>query len=698
METTEKGRAMEAPTTRILTPARIVALALIAALIGGLMYARFGPDSGPVSVPDGAKAGDLVLEQCDYATEDGAYEADCGTLVVPENRADPQSRLIALPVTRIHAQSDDPAEPIFRLEGGPGVTNMKFSKASRFAGERDVVLVGYRGVDGSSRLDCPEVESALKRSTDFLAESSFRRYADAFRSCADRLTDEGVDLAGYSLGQRVDDLEAARVALGYDRVDLLSESAGTRTAMIYSWRYPESVHRSVMIGANPPGHFLWDPRTTDEQIGRYAALCSQDGACADRTDDLAASMRETATDIPDRWWFLPIEEGNVRLGAFYGLMESTADAGPLNGPAILDSWLAADDGDQSGFWLSSVMGKYSLAEAWVWGDLAAASRADVAAAREYFSSGEHRADSILGNPATEFMWAGGRLLDAWPATPGDDEYSRMQTSEVETLVVGGTLDFSTPPQAATEELLPYLPNGHQVVLAGFGHTTDFWTQQPEAGSRLINTFLDSGRVDDSLYEPRTVDFTPGLGHGWIAKIVIGVMLALATLTVLSLLRMPFSVRRRAAFGPKAGAAMRSLYASVLGVGGWVVGALIVITTMPGVPLDDELLAVLSAGVPVGLAVYWGWVHRDWPAERKRLGLAAAAAGALAGAWLGFQATDDLLAILAAIGGAVAGANLTLILLDMARIRSVDDEVAAGTTVDALRPSLEPAAPTGAGRS
>src|SRR5918995_6939675 len=120
---------MPAPNTRIFTPARIVALALIAILVGGLAYLRFAPDSGSVSVPEGAKAGDLILEPCDYATEAGTYKADCGTLVVREHRADPQSRLIALPVTRIRARSDRPAEPIFRLEGGPGVTNMKFEKA-----------------------------------------------------------------------------------------------------------------------------------------------------------------------------------------------------------------------------------------------------------------------------------------------------------------------------------------------------------------------------------------------------------------------------------------------------------------------------------------------------------------------------------------------------------------------------------------
>jgi hypothetical protein len=44
-------------------------------------------------------------------------------------------------VTRIHARSGEPAEPIFRLEGGPGEANMDFPMASRFAEDRDVVVV-----------------------------------------------------------------------------------------------------------------------------------------------------------------------------------------------------------------------------------------------------------------------------------------------------------------------------------------------------------------------------------------------------------------------------------------------------------------------------------------------------------------------------------------------------------------------------
>jgi pimeloyl-ACP methyl ester carboxylesterase len=72
----------------------------------------------------------------------------------------------------------------------------------------------------------------------------------------------------------------------------------------------------------------------------------------------------------------------------------------------------------------------------------------------------------------------GALVDAWPAAPDKREYSQVRTSNVETLLIGGELDFSTPPQAATKELLPYLPNGHEVVLPGIGHTASIFACSP----------------------------------------------------------------------------------------------------------------------------------------------------------------------------------------------------------------------------
>src|SRR4249919_1171079 len=174
---------------------------------------------------------------------------------------------------------------------------------------------------------------------------------------------------------------------GYNRIDLLSESAGTRTAIIYSWRYPDSIHRSIMIGVNPPGHFLWDPRTTDEQIDRYAALCAKADSCRARTDDLAASLRQANQEIPNRWFFLPVKKGNVRIASFFGLMESTAAATPYAGPTIIDMWLSAAEGDPSGLWAGSFIADVFFSKLFVWGQYAAFGRADAQAARDYFSSG-----------------------------------------------------------------------------------------------------------------------------------------------------------------------------------------------------------------------------------------------------------------------------------------------------------------------
>ena len=645
-------------------PTRIVALTLIGLVLLGLAYVKLATAEETVTVPKGALAGDLLLDPCTYSTENGSYAADCGTLVVPENRADPQSRLIALPVTRIRSLSDHPAEPVFWLKGGPGLTNMQLPWANRFAEDRDVVLVGYRGVDGSSVLDCPEVESAVKHSTDILSKKFFDSYAAGFRACAARLTDKGVDLAGYTLAQRVDDFEAVRKALDYDRIDLLSESVGTRTAMIYAWRYPESIHRSVMMSVNPPGHFLWDPETTNELIGRYSDYCAKDASCSTRTDDLAALMGRT--DVPEHWFFLPVKDSSVPVASYFGLMETTSESAPLNGPMTLSSWLSAADDDASGFWFQSLLGDLAFPALGVWGDYAAVATIDARASRTYFSSGEQRDTSNLGYAATAFIWGGGQLADAWPAGPDDDEYAVVRPSNVETLLISGELDFATPPQAATEELLPTLPNGHQVVLPGFGHSTTIWTEQTAAGTRLINTFLSTGRVDDSLYEPQPVDFTPEVTQSALGKGIAGAMVGLAALTVLSILWM--AVRRKPRFGRKTSPILRSLYAIVLGLGGWFAGVLLVITTMPGTPLDDPWLATISVGLPVGLGVYYAWLDRGWSARTKLTGFVAGVGGALLGAWLGFHAATDLLALVTSIVGAIAVGNLALILLNVVRDR------------------------------
>jgi pimeloyl-ACP methyl ester carboxylesterase len=661
-------------TKRIYSPSRIVALAIIGVMLFGMTYIGFASGDAAVSDPLGAHAGELTMRPCTYGTEKGAYRADCGTLVVPENRADPRSRLIALPVTRILARSSHPLAPIFHLNGGPGITNMSFPQADRLAADHDVVMVGYRGVDGSSQLNCPEVTTALENSSDYLAKASLAAYSQAFASCARRLERSGVDLTGYTLEEQAGDIEAARVALGYKRIDLLSDSAGTRLAMIYSWMYPKNVERSVMVGVNPPGNFIYNGAEIDLGIESYSALCAKQPACHARTADLAASMQHTAAHMPSSWYSLPIRPGNVLVGTFLGLTEATAVDSPLSGPMTLDSWISAAHGDPSGFWLLSTMAHLTLPQAFVWGEFASIGMADALPVDRYFSSGADRG-SIIGNPLGDFLWGAGGLAHAWPSNPGEYKYTSVQNSSVPTLLIGGTHDFETPAQNATKELLPHLSNGHQVILSGLGHADDFWFYEPKANTQLLTTFFATGRVDTSRYTPNVVSFTTLQSQTAIAKDLLGAMIGFALLAMSWLAVLAIRIRRRRGTGPKTGAWIRSAGPIFFGLGGWFLGALLVLRFWPSLPLDDQLLAVVSIAAPIWLGVYAGWVRDVTPKSYRAKGIGAAGVGAVVGATLGFHEGSGLMAVITTIIGAATVSNLSLLVLDIWTERTTSRGVA-----------------------
>ncbi len=488
-----------------------ISLTVAALLLAGLFL--FRPKERAVTVPAGARAGDIFLEPCTVKMGGVRYRADCGTLVVPENRSNPGSRLIALPVKRIHSPSGTPAEPIFYLAGGPGQSNMGFHPPAWLLARHDVVMVGYRGVDGTPKLDCPEVSDAMTGlNGDLLDPASLDNLGAAMRVCAERLQAAGVDLGGYTIPEVVKDMEAARSGLGYARVNLLGESYGTRVAQIYAAMYPSSLLRSAMIGVNPPGHFLWLPATADAQVEYYAELCRKDADCAARTPDLAASMRNVNRSMPKRWLFLPIDPGKVKVVAFAMLFHRTT------APIIFDAYLSAERGDSSGLALMSLAYDFIMPKMMTWGEFfAIGSSADFEAGRDYRTE-LTAPDTIFGAPMSLLIWgaAGG-----WPVTPMPEQYRQVHPTDVQTLLVGGTVDFSTPAEFATQELLPSLRNGKQVILAERGHVGDFWGFQPEAAERLLNSFYDTGAADDSLYTYLPMNFKPTMRFPLLAKILLG---------------------------------------------------------------------------------------------------------------------------------------------------------------------------------
>jgi pimeloyl-ACP methyl ester carboxylesterase len=218
----------------------------------------------------GTQAGDITWKTGVLDIREKGYRADFGILKVPENREKAGSRLIHLPVVRVPATGENPAEPVFLLAGGPGETNIWTSPPVWLLERHDIVMVGYRGVDGSVSLDCPEVAEALKVKERLMSHEHLEKLGKAYYAAFQRLKREGVDIDRYTMVDVVDDVEEARKAMEYGQINLYSASYGTRVAYIFGLKYPSSVRRSLMVSVNPPGHFVWEPEKVDEQLRYYA--------------------------------------------------------------------------------------------------------------------------------------------------------------------------------------------------------------------------------------------------------------------------------------------------------------------------------------------------------------------------------------------------------------------------------------------
>ncbi len=491
---------------------RIVVVSLIAVGAAGLGWYLL-PKRRPVTVPAQAKAGDLSLESSRCRLGDKEYAADQGVLVVPENRTESSARLIALPVLRIRSRAAQPAEPIFWLSGGPGTSNLDFRPSQRLLENHDFVLVGYRGVDGSVRLDSPDIARARRGARGDLTGAASNA---AFRAAVGRFADDarrrGTDLRGYTLPEVIADVEAARRALRYPRIHLLSASYGTRLAQIYAFQHPEAIGRSAMISVNPPGHFAWDARMTDRQLGELSRLYARDPPPGKPAADLREAMRRVLIRLPARYWGLRFDANKLRAITFVLLFQRRTMA------LVADAYLAADRGDFSGLMLMQVSYDLIFPRMGAWGDFVCKGyNADFDPARDYgrdFAVG----DTVLGSPITLLVFAGGGGLPV-PLVPA--ELRASHDTNVETLLLGGDLDFSTPADFARDELLPHLRRGRQIVLSTMGHFNDVWSLEYHATQNALVTFYDTGVADASGFTPLPMDFRVSWGFPLIAKLVAG---------------------------------------------------------------------------------------------------------------------------------------------------------------------------------
>lgn len=522
-----------------LVPSVLISVVILGGLVLAACQASAPAIPAVPTVPADAKAGDLInVQTCAFQPpgSDTIYEAECSTLIVPENWDKDGSRLIALPIVRIPATGPTSAEPVFWLVGGPGGSNLGWAPPAWLLKNRDAVMVGYRGEDGTVVLKCPEFGRRVKAhiGVDLFSDKARDDMAAGVKQCAAGYQQAGVDLSGYTMPQVIEDLEAARKGLGYERIDLFSESYGTRVAQIYAYLYPQSLQRVIMIGVNTPGHFLYDREVIDRMIGHLADLCAQDTYCSSRTSDFAQTMYDVNRSLPDRWLFFKIDPGTVRLGSQLMMYDDA------NLTTVFDAYLAAGEGDYSALALLNLMAKVMFpADALVYGDTfskAGTADLDRYGGPESISLG----DSIMGAPHSEFIWPSASV---WPLELIPAELRSLQESDVEMLLINGTVDFSTPP-TALDEARPYWHKAQMVLLPEFSHVNDEYTLQQTAFERLITSYLDTGVGDDSLYVYEPLQFKAKVSNTMIAKVLAVAVIVLPVLIILGIAALVRRVGRK----------------------------------------------------------------------------------------------------------------------------------------------------------
>jgi pimeloyl-ACP methyl ester carboxylesterase len=218
-------------------------------------------------------------------------DVECGYLLVPENRDDPDSPMIRIAFSIFHSRADNPEpDPIVYLSGGPGGYNLEFADSRAdgmfysFLEERDLILFDQRGVGYSEpSLNCPEVEAARAEYVIQTSQEASEAYIESAVACSKRLESEGIHVEHYNSRENAADLNDLRVALGYDEWNLLGISYGSRLAMTAMRDYPEGIRSVILDSVYPPevnAYYFANPRNMERVMELIFTECENDATCA----------------------------------------------------------------------------------------------------------------------------------------------------------------------------------------------------------------------------------------------------------------------------------------------------------------------------------------------------------------------------------------------------------------------------------
>lgn len=435
---------------------------------------------------------------------DSSYQTIEGIIQVPEDYNKPQGRMITLPFYIVKSNNAHPAEPVFWLDGGPGASNIltpkKIATGSPHSllAAHDLVCVGYRGVDGSSVLKSEQVNKAMRGLHHrMLSDESLKNMEQKMAAYHAQLRKEGVDVNCYTIMQVIEDIEQVRKVLGYQKINLLTVSYGTRVAMIYSYIYPQVLNRTVMIGACPPGYFLPRPEQAERILTVYDSLYQLEQG-SHQKGSIREAMRKSFQNLPKRWAGFRLDADKIKAGTVMALYARNFAV------TAFDAYFkAANNGDYSGLYFFQKI--HEMNNNQIIGEMLSKTvSADLSDSTDFTSYRNTNHTTILGNNMSLVYQT---LAAQWPVKPIPAEFSTCRNSDAETLVISGGLDFRTPPEVTNRELMPFLSRGHHVVLDRLSHS-DILMQIMKSPDFLA-LYFDQGVVDESkIKTPGPLNFKP----------------------------------------------------------------------------------------------------------------------------------------------------------------------------------------------
>jgi hypothetical protein len=219
-----------------------------------------------------------------------ADNATCGTLIVPQDRADPKGKKVELLVSQAPARVPSHAAPSIDVCGCEDLGN---SLTREHAALIHVARRGYEGSD--PRLNCPDF-AATRTPADAARSDDAAEIAkgtEAFRHCWQQLRSQGIEPSQYNDATAARDVLDLMSALKIERADFTAFGETDAEVLEVLRRAPGAVRSMTLENPPPPGSTHLTAPVTDlaGAFGRFARLCSQDVDCRRVTPDLQGAWR-----------------------------------------------------------------------------------------------------------------------------------------------------------------------------------------------------------------------------------------------------------------------------------------------------------------------------------------------------------------------------------------------------------------------